>query len=92
MGKKHTEALWKRQAKTKAKRGPKPDVLKLEGNWKDAVKKSLKKKPPTGFRLLPSLARPCPSGDGLAQSFQQPIQVRHALAQFAKPAAQVFSA
>jgi hypothetical protein len=27
--------------------GPKPDVLKLKGNWKDAVKKSLQKKKPT---------------------------------------------
>jgi hypothetical protein len=26
--------------------GPKPDMLKIEGNWKDAVKKSLKKKKP----------------------------------------------
>jgi hypothetical protein len=26
--------------------GPKPDVLKLKGNWKDAVKKSLQKKKP----------------------------------------------
>jgi hypothetical protein len=30
--------------------GPKPDVLKLKGNWRDAVKKSLaKKKPPGGW-------------------------------------------
>jgi len=36
--------------KKAAKRGPKPDVLKVEGNWKDAVKKSLaKKKPPGGW-------------------------------------------
>jgi hypothetical protein len=29
------------------KRGPKPDTLKLEGDWKDAVKKALGKgKPP----------------------------------------------
>jgi len=26
--------------------GPKPDVLKLLGNWKDAIKKSLEKKKP----------------------------------------------
>jgi hypothetical protein len=25
-------------------RGPKPETLKLEGNWRDAVKKSLSKK------------------------------------------------
>ncbi len=32
------------------KRGPKPDHLKVEGNWKEAVKKSLtKKKPPEGW-------------------------------------------
>jgi hypothetical protein len=36
--------------KTPAKRGPKPDLLKVEGDWKDAVKKSLaKKKPLTGW-------------------------------------------
>jgi hypothetical protein len=30
--------------------GPKPDMLKIEGNWKDAVKKSLaKKKPAQGW-------------------------------------------
>jgi hypothetical protein len=39
-------------AKKKAKRkikgtpGPKPDVLKIEGDWKDAIKKSLQKKKP----------------------------------------------
>ena len=26
--------------------GPKPDVLKIEGDWKDAIKKSLQKKKP----------------------------------------------
>jgi hypothetical protein len=43
----------KKKAKSKKKaasRGPKPEVLRLEGNWKDAVKKSLaKKKPPEGW-------------------------------------------
>jgi hypothetical protein len=30
--------------------GPKPDVLKIKGDWKKAVKKSLeKKKPPSGW-------------------------------------------
>jgi hypothetical protein len=30
--------------------GPKPDVLKIRGNWKNAVKQSLqKKKPPEGW-------------------------------------------
>ena len=28
-------------------RGPQPDLLKIEGGWKDAVKKSLEKKKPT---------------------------------------------
>lgn len=32
----------------KAKPGPKPDVLKLDGNWEDAVAQSLKKKKPAG--------------------------------------------
>lgn len=27
--------------------GPKPDTLKIEGDWQDAVKKSLRKKKPT---------------------------------------------
>lgn len=32
------------------KRGPKADLLKIDGDWKDAVKKSLeKKKPVTGW-------------------------------------------
>ena len=32
------------------KTGPKPDMLKIEGKWQDAVKKSLaKKKPATGW-------------------------------------------
>ncbi|MDB5355309.1 MAG: hypothetical protein JWN24_1762 [Phycisphaerales bacterium] len=34
----------------KPKPGPKPDTLKIEGNWEDAVKKSFaKKKPPEGW-------------------------------------------
>ena len=36
--------------KKPASPGPKPDVLKLGGNWRDAVKKSLtKKKPAEGW-------------------------------------------
>jgi hypothetical protein len=36
--------------KNPVKRGPPPVVLKIEGDWKDAVKKSLaKKKPVTGW-------------------------------------------
>ena len=34
--------------KGKAKTGPKPQVLKLEGNWEDAVTKALRKKKPPG--------------------------------------------
>ena len=35
------------QKKKKAKvPGPKPDTLKIKGNWKDAVKRSLQKKKP----------------------------------------------
>jgi hypothetical protein len=30
--------------------GPKPDLLKIPGNWQDAIKKSFgKKKPPEGW-------------------------------------------
>jgi hypothetical protein len=37
-------------AKPPEKRGPKPDLLKIDGDWKDAVKKSLaKKKPAAGW-------------------------------------------
>jgi hypothetical protein len=32
--------------KVPSKRGPKPDLLKIEGDWKDAVKKTLEKKKP----------------------------------------------
>ena len=33
---------------TPTKRGPKPDLLKLEGDWGEAVKKTLAKKKPSG--------------------------------------------
>jgi len=37
-------------ARSGAKRGPKSDILKIEGDWKDAMKRSLKKKkPPAGW-------------------------------------------
>jgi hypothetical protein len=37
-------------AKKKAKPGPKEETLRIEGNWQDAVKKSLEvKKPATGW-------------------------------------------
>jgi len=32
--------------KSKAKTGPKPDILKVEGDWQAAVKKSFQKKKP----------------------------------------------
>jgi len=36
--------------KSGAKRGPKPDVLKLEGDWRELMKQSLaKKKPKDGW-------------------------------------------
>lgn len=35
---------------TGAKRGPKPNVLKIDGDWKEAMRRSLeKKKPPEGW-------------------------------------------
>jgi hypothetical protein len=34
----------RRRKKATTVPGPKPDVLKLSGNWKDAIKKSLEKK------------------------------------------------
>ena len=38
----------KLKATKKAKPGPKPDTLKIEGNWQEAVKKSFEKKKPIG--------------------------------------------
>lgn len=36
--------------KPRAKPGPKPDALKINGGWKRAIKRSLaKKKPPEGW-------------------------------------------
>jgi hypothetical protein len=38
------------KTKKKEKPGPKPEVLKVNGDWRDAVKRSLnKKKPATGW-------------------------------------------
>ncbi|MGA2984279.1 MAG: hypothetical protein ABSG32_10705 [Terriglobia bacterium] len=40
----------KTSARASAKPSPKPDVLKLDGNWQGLMKKSLtKKKPPEGW-------------------------------------------
>ncbi len=40
----------KRPAKPRAKPGPKPEVLKIKGDWRKAIKSSLaKKRPPTGW-------------------------------------------
>ncbi len=39
-----------KKAAKKAARGPRPETLKIEGKWQDAVKKSLsKKKPEAGW-------------------------------------------
>jgi hypothetical protein len=35
-----------KSAKKRVTPGPKPEVLKIDSNWEDAVKKSLKKKKP----------------------------------------------
>jgi hypothetical protein len=36
--------------KKKKTPGPKPEILRIEGNWKDAIKKSFRKeKPVTGW-------------------------------------------
>jgi hypothetical protein len=40
----------KKPTKTPEKRGPKPDLLKLDGDWGAAIKKTLaKKRPATGW-------------------------------------------
>jgi len=40
----------KKLPKTAAARGPKPETLKIKGNWQAAIKKSLtKKKPKQGW-------------------------------------------
>jgi hypothetical protein len=36
------------KGKAPGKRGPKPEMLKLEGPWEEAVAKALKKKRPEG--------------------------------------------
>jgi hypothetical protein len=36
----------KKARKRKAQPGPTPETLKIEGDWKDAVKKALRKTPP----------------------------------------------
>ena len=38
----------KKPTKRKAKPGPKADILKIDGNWEDAVAKSFAKKKPAG--------------------------------------------
>jgi hypothetical protein len=40
----------KMKTKKKGKTGPKPEVIKVDGDWRDAVKQSLtKKKPANGW-------------------------------------------
>lgn len=41
-----TATLKRPKKSAKAKTGPKPDTLRIEGKWQDAVKKSLSKKKP----------------------------------------------
>jgi hypothetical protein len=42
--------MTKKHPKPRKPPGPAPDVLKIEGNWKDAVTKALQvKKPPSGW-------------------------------------------
>jgi hypothetical protein len=44
------EKLKPKTARPSAKTGPKPDLLKLKGNWQSLMRKSLKKKkPPEGW-------------------------------------------
>jgi hypothetical protein len=38
----------KSRGSTTARPGPKPDLLKVEGDWEDAVRQSLEKKKPAG--------------------------------------------
>jgi hypothetical protein len=38
----------KKQASNKPPPGPKPEMLRIEGNWQEAVKTSLLKKKPIG--------------------------------------------
>ena len=38
----------KKQRAARGTPGPEPETLKIEGNWKDAVKKALSKKRPAG--------------------------------------------
>ena len=35
-------------SKKRAKRGPKPETVKIEGDWEDAIDKALEKKRPEG--------------------------------------------
>lgn len=38
--------LMSKQKSDKQKSGPKPDIVKIDGNWEDSVGKALKKKRP----------------------------------------------
>ena len=42
------DAILKKSKKTAKPRGPKPEVLKIEGDWKDAMRKLISKKRPVG--------------------------------------------
>lgn len=46
----YSEGMAKKPPKKKAKTGPKPEVLKLEGDWRENIRKSFQaKKPPGGW-------------------------------------------
>ena len=50
MGENQTEKLSKRHPMPKSKPGPKPELLKINGNWERAVTQSLRKtKPANGW-------------------------------------------
>jgi hypothetical protein len=40
--------MTKKRTTTKKSHGPAPEVLKIEGNWKDAMRKLISKKRPAG--------------------------------------------
>ena len=48
-----------------SKPGPEPDRLKIDGDWKDAVKKALNKpRPEGGWPDAPNKDEPSAEGDG----------------------------
>ncbi len=47
----------KKATKPKRRKGPEPEVLKIEGNWKDAMRKLISKKRPEGGWPKPEKGR-----------------------------------